>query len=110
MSNIEKHNDPKGLQKFPNFVIFKTADGKVNIDVFFKDETLWLTQKAISVLFEKDRTVIGKHLKSIFESGELEEIVVCANFALTTKHGAIKGKTQEKDVKYYSVGSGILID
>ncbi len=43
MSYIEKSNVSNGLQKFPNFVIFKTADGKVNIDVFFKDETLWLT-------------------------------------------------------------------
>jgi hypothetical protein len=95
MANIEDYNSPDGIQKFPNFVIFKTADGKVNIDVFFKDETLWLTQKALSVLFEKDRTVIGRHLKSIFESGELSEQVVCANFALTTQHGAIEGKTQE---------------
>lgn len=100
MSKIEKHNETGGLQKFSNFVIFKTADGKVNIDVFFKDETLWLTQKAISVLFEKDRTVIGRHLKNIFESGEMDEKVVCANFALTTQHGAIVGKTQEKEVKF----------
>ena len=84
MSKIKRHNENIGLQKFPNFVIFKTTDGKVNIDVFFKDETLWLTQKAISVLFEKDRTVIGRHLKNIFESGEMDEKVVCANFALTT--------------------------
>ncbi len=81
-----KHNKNTGLQKLPNFVIFKTADGKVNIDVFFKDETLWLTQKAISVLFEKDRSVITKHLKKIFESGELDENVVSANFAHTTQH------------------------
>lgn len=109
MADIKKHNETGGLQKFPNFVIFKTADGKVNIDVFFKDETLWLTQKAISVLFEKDRTVIGKHLKKIFESGELDEKVVCANFALTTQHGAIEGKTQEKEVKYYNLRAIVAV-
>lgn len=109
MADIKKHNETGGLQKFPNFVIFKTADGKVNIDVFFKDETLWLTQKAISVLFEKDRTVIGKHLKKIFESGELDEKVVCANFALTTQHGAIEGKTQEKEVKYYNLWAIVAV-
>lgn len=103
------NNNPDGLQKFNNFVIFKTADGKVNIDVFFKDETLWLTQKALSVLFEKDRTVISKHLKGIFESGELSEQVVCANFAHTTQHGAIEGKTQEKDVKYYNLKAIIAV-
>ena len=72
-------------------------------DIKKHNETLWLTQKAISVLFEKDRTVIGKHLKKIFESGELDEKVVCANFALTTQHGAIEWKTQEKEVKYYNL-------
>lgn len=91
------NNNPDELQKFNNFVIFKTADGKVKIDVFFKDETLWLTQKALSVLFEKDRTVISKHLKGIFESGELNEKVVCANFAPTTQHDAIERKTKEND-------------
>ncbi len=104
-----KHNNTTGLQKLPNFVIFKTADGKVNIDVFFKDETLWLTQKAISVLFEKDRSVITKHLKKIFESGELDENVVSANFALTTQHGAIAGKTQEKTVRYYNLKAIIAV-
>jgi hypothetical protein len=42
------------------------------------------------VLFEKERTVIGKHLKNVFESGELDENLVCANFAHTTPHGAIE--------------------
>ena len=84
MSDIEKPDESNGLQKFPNFVLFKTADGKVNIDVFFKDDTLWLTQKLLAELFEKGRTTITEHLKNIFESGELEEKVVCANFAHTT--------------------------
>lgn len=102
-------NKKTGLQQFSNFVIFKTADGKVNIDVFFKDETLWLTQKALSVLFEKDRSVITKHLKKIFESGELQEDVVCANFAHTTPHGAIEGKTQEKVVRYYNLKAVVAV-
>ncbi|NPD47221.1 MULTISPECIES: virulence RhuM family protein [unclassified Lentimicrobium] len=101
MNDRKQHTND--LQKFPNFVIFQTSDGKVNIDVYFKDETLWLTQKLISVLFEKDRSVVSKHLKNIFESGELNEKVVCANFALTTQHGAIEGKTQKKEVKYYNL-------
>jgi len=45
------------LVTFSNFVIFQTATGKVNIDVFFQNETLWLTQKKIAELFEKDRSV-----------------------------------------------------
>jgi hypothetical protein len=81
-------------EKGPNFVIFQTETGKINIEVFFHNETLWLTQKKIAELFAKDRSVITKHLRNIFNEGELDEKVVCANFAHTTGHGAIKGKTQ----------------
>jgi len=91
------------LQKFSNFVIFQTETGKVNVDVFFKDDTLWLTQKTIALLFEKGRSTITEHLKKIFAEGELDEKVVCRNFRLTTKHGAIKGKEQTKSVKYYNL-------
>jgi len=107
VQTMAENND--GLQRFSNFVIFQTEDGKVNIDVFFKDETLWLTQKAISMLFEKDRSVISKHLKNIFESGELIEDMVCAFFAQTTQHGAIEGKTQEKEVKFYNLKAIIAV-
>jgi hypothetical protein len=90
-------------EKVHNFVIFQTETGKVNIEVFFYNETFWLTQKKIAELFEKDRSVITKHLKNIFNEGELDEKVVCANFAHTTQHGAIEGKTQEKEVLYYNL-------
>ena len=91
------------LQKFSNFVIFQTESGKVNIDVYFQDETLWLTQKLIAELFEKGRSTITEHLKKIFAEGELNEQVVCRDFRLTTKHGAIEGKEQTKTVKYYNL-------
>lgn len=73
------------LQKLSNFVIFQTDEGKVNIDVFFAHDTLWLTQKIMGQLFEVDRSVITKHLKNIFDEGELEEKSVSANFAHTAK-------------------------
>lgn len=85
------------LQQFSNFVIFQTEKGKVNIDVFFKDDTVWLTQKLISQLFEKDRSVITKHLKNIFLEEELDENSVCAYFA----HTANDGKTY--NTKYYNL-------
>ena len=90
-------------EKFPNFVIFKTADGKVNIDVYFYNETLWLTQKLIAELFGKGRSTITEHLKSIFTEGELDEELVCRKFRHTTQHGAMEGKTQQKDVLYYNL-------
>ncbi len=91
------------LQKIENFVIFETNTGKVNVEVFFQNDTLWLPQKTIALLFEKDRSVISKHLKNIFTEGELDENMVCAYFAHTTQHGAIKGKTQEKETRFYNL-------
>ena len=95
--------EQEGLQPINNFVIFKTENGKVNIDVFYQDKTLWLTQKKIAELFEKGRSTITEHLKKIFSDGELDRKVVCREFRHTTKHGAIEGKTQEQVVTYYNL-------
>ncbi len=73
------------LQELNNFVMFETQNGKVNIDVYFKDETLWLTQKKIAELFDKGRSTITEHLKHIFETNELEEDSVCRDFRHTAK-------------------------
>jgi len=103
MTKKSQNNNNMSLTKFENFVIFQTKDGKVNIDVYFQDETLWLTQKRIAELFEKGRTTITEHLKKIFSDGELDEKEVCRYFRHTTQHGAIEGKTQVKEVKYYNL-------
>ncbi len=84
-------------------IIYQTPDNNTQVEVQFEGETFWLTQEQIAVLFERDRTVITKHLKNIFKEGELDEEVVCVNFARTTKHGAIPEKTQEKAVKCYNL-------
>ena len=83
--------------KFSNFVIFQTETGKINIDVFFQNDTLWLTQKKIAELFEKDRSVITKHLKNIFSESELDENSVCAKFAHTAEDGKMY------NTKYYNL-------
>ncbi len=83
--------------------IYKTPDGHTEVEVQFEGDTFWLSQEQIANLFERDRTVITRHLRNIFKEGELDEKVVCANFAHTTKHGAIKGKTQENRAKYYNL-------
>jgi len=56
-----------------NFLLYTGKEGEVKVEVFLRNETLWLTQKAIGRLFGKERSVITKHLKNIFESGELDE-------------------------------------
>ncbi len=63
--------------------IFQSPDGKAEVEVTFDDETVWLTQEQLSHLFERDRSVVGRHIQKIFKEGELKEQVVCANFAHT---------------------------
>jgi hypothetical protein len=93
----------KQLQRIPNFVIFQTPTGKVNIEVFFQNDTLWLSQKKMAELFEVNVPAISKHLKNIFESGELDEKVVVSILEIPTEHGAISDKTQIQKVKYYNL-------
>ena len=83
--------------------IYQANDGSTQINVQFEQDTVWLTQAQMAELFERDRTVIGRHISNIFSENELDKNVVCANFAHTTQHGAIKGKSQSKDVKYYNL-------
>ena len=61
------------MSKENKIIIFKTADEKIAVDVRFDLETVWLTQEQISTLFERERSVITKHIKNIFKEGELEE-------------------------------------
>jgi hypothetical protein len=88
-------NSDNNIQKFSNFVIFKSGTAKVNVDVYFQNDTLWLTQKTIATLFEKSRSTITEHLKNIFKEGELNENSVCRDF----RHTAEEGKTY--NTKYY---------
>ncbi len=85
------------------FILFKTEDDKISVDVRFEEETVWLTQDQISVLFDKARSTITEHIQNVFKEGELNEEVACRNFRLTTQHGAIEGKTQEIQVKHYNL-------
>ncbi len=92
-----------------NFLIYNLPDEEVSVDIIVKDETIWISQKGMAELFGIDRTGIGKHLKNIFSDGELDEEVVCANFAHTTEHGAIKGKTQLSNTNYYNLDAIISV-
>jgi prophage maintenance system killer protein len=83
--------------------IYRTPDNKIELQVNLDNDTVWLNQKQITLLFGRDRTVINKHINNVFREGELDEKVVCANFAHTTQHGAIKGKIQEANAKYYNL-------
>lgn len=85
------------------FLIFQAEGKEQGVEVYYKDESIWATQKAIATLFDCDRSVVTKHLGNIFESAELKEDAVCAKFA----HTAEDGKTY--NTKFYSLDAIIAV-
>ncbi len=95
---MDKQIQLSSVENISNFVIFKIDKSKVNIDVLFKNETLWLTQKQIAELFEVNVPAISKHLKNIFETNELEEESVISKMETTASDGK-KYKTNFYNLK-----------
>ena len=83
-------------------IIFQSDEG-VKLDVRLENQTVWLNIEQIAQLFNKGRSTINEHILNIFKEGELDEEVVCRKFRHTTQHGALEGKTQSKEVKYYNL-------
>ena len=86
-----------------DFLVFTRDAGEDGIEVRVQNHDVWLTQKAISQLFDVDRSVVTKHLKNVFEEKELDENSVCAKFAQT----ADDGKTYQ--YKFYSLAAIIAV-
>ena len=84
-------------------IIYQTDDDQTQIDVRLENETVWLTQAQMAELFQKDRTVIGRHIRNVFKEGELDESLVCAKFALPKKYGRREGYIQEAEVTIYNL-------
>ncbi len=97
------------MSKDFNFLLYQSAHEDVSVNALVKDETVWLTQKAMADLFGVDKSSISKHLKNIFAEGELSEEVVVAKIATTTQHGALDGKTQTRDVFFYNLDAIISV-
>jgi hypothetical protein len=91
------------MKKENQIEIYQAQDGSTQINVQFEQDTAWLNQEQLTALFNRDRTVIGRHIRNIFKERELVEEEVCAKFAHTTQHGAVKGKTQSQNTKYYNL-------
>ena len=91
------------------FLLYNLPDEEGRVQVVIKDETIWCTQKAMALLFGVGIPAISKHLKNIFEDGELEEKVVVSKMEITTQHGAIAGKTQNKETSFYSLDAIISV-
>lgn len=91
------------------FLMYRAAEEDIAVNAVIKDETIWLTQKGMAELFAIDKSSISRHLKNIFEEGELAEKVVVAKIATTTQHGALEGKTQTRATQFYNLDAIISV-
>jgi len=90
-------------------ILYQTEDGESKIEVTLANETVWLTIDQMAELFQRNKSTISRHIKNVFEEGELNKGVVVAKFATTTLHGAIEGKYQTHMVDFYNLDMIISI-
>lgn len=88
---------------YSEILIYQAPDGTINIDVRLENETVWLSQDQMAQLFGKSKKTISEHIRNVFDEGELAEQVVVRKFRTTTRHGALEGKTQSKEVNFYNL-------
>lgn len=78
-----------------DFILFKTEDEKISVDVRFEDETVWLTQEQMALLFGKAKSTINEHLQNVFNEGELDETLCTQKFGIS--------EFQQKAPNYYNL-------
>ncbi len=83
--------------------IYHSPDGNIELDVKLENDTVWLTQSQMAMLFGRDRTVITRHINNCFKEGELDKSLVCAKFAHTEKYGRREGFEQVIETVYYNL-------
>ena len=84
-------------------LLYQTPDGVSQIEVHLQGETVWLNLDQMAELFQRNKSTISRHIRNVFEEGELNKEVVVAKFATTTQHGAVEGKWQTHMVDYYNL-------
>lgn len=100
MDDNNKNND------FQEVILYKDANGNVKVDVFIVNEDLWLTQAKLASLFDVDRSVITKHLKNIFNEGELDKNSTCAKIAQVQIEGK---RSVKRKVEFYNLDAIISV-
>ena len=95
-----------GLNEISNFILYTTPNGDVQLDILLQNENLWLTQKGLAELFGVERSVITKHLKNIYDSGELDKVSTCAKFAQVQQEG---NRTVRRELEYYNLDAIISV-
>ena len=91
------------------FLLYRLPDDEGKVQVIIKNETIWCTQKTMAQLFGVGIPAISKHLKNIFEEGELQKEVVVSKMEITTQHGAMEEKSQKHDVDFYNLDAIISV-
>jgi len=90
-------------EKRGQILLYQTPDGTSNIEVHLQNDTVWLNLEQMAELFQRNKSTISRHIKNVFDEGELEQEVVVAKYATTTQHGAIAEKLQTHLVDYYNL-------
>ena len=97
------------MDKQVHFLVYKSLEGEISINALVHEESIWLTQKEMSELFDVNKSSISRHLKNIFAEGELDEQLVVAKIATTTEHGAMANKTPTTLSQYYNLDAIISV-
>lgn len=104
MYNVLRKNNSgvylKMIENKGDIVIYKTQDGLTKINVKFEDETVWLSQQQMALLFQTSRTNIVEHIKHIYEEGELEQLSTCRNFRQVQTEG---NRKVEREIPFYNL-------
>ena len=98
MNNQISTTSSEVSHKEQNQIILYRPNDTISLEVRLENETVWLTQAQIAELFERDRTVIGKHIKNCYKEGELDQNIICANFAHTTLYIARVNNKKSTDL------------
>jgi len=85
---------------FTEFLLYTTPNGKVKVEIFLRDENIWLTQVKIAKLFGIERSVVTKHLQNIFQEGELDKNSTCAKIAQVQNEGQ---RQVSRDIEFYNL-------
>ena len=100
---IDQPNIQVGELESSPIAIYTSEDNTIRLDVKLENESVWLSQSQMAMLFGRDRTVITRHINNCFKEGELEKSLVCAKIAHTEKYGRREGHTQTKYTEFYNL-------
>jgi hypothetical protein len=87
MEDLMKETDEIKMNNQSEIIIYQTEDGQTKIDVRMENETVWLSLDKMAELFQRDKSTVSRHIRNVFEEGELEQNSVVANFATTAADG-----------------------